>query len=121
MLPFAFSNTSFPQLLRDGYQKTATSILQVPEAYNDLFGNKDSGTTCSKSLCDYEGGFCDQSDDDDDTFTRHDLQWQKDNGHVLRKRANAKPMKFNCLGKDGVERVLAFTRYAYPSPSPLVQ
>lgn len=80
MLPFVFSNTSFPELLANGYQTTAKNILDVPDWYDKRFGNKDSGITCSKSLCDYEDGFCDQTDDDDDDddmFTRRDLQWQK--------------------------------------------
>ncbi|KAI2678108.1 CAZyme family GH18 [Penicillium roqueforti] len=124
MLPFVFSNTSFPELLANGYQTTAKNILDVPDWYDKRFGNKDSGITCSKSLCDYEDGFCDQTDDDDDDddmFTRRDLQWQKDNGPVLQKRASSKPMDFICIGKAGVERVLAFTRFAYPGPKDWLQ
>jgi GH18 family chitinase len=79
MLPFIFSNTSFPQLLRDGYQKTAISILQLPEKYNEIFGNKDTTLSCERNLCDYDDGFCDETDGDtdDDVLTRRDPQRQE--------------------------------------------
>jgi hypothetical protein len=75
MLPFIFSNTSFPELLRDGYKQTAIYILQIPETYNKLFGNKDTTLSCERNFCDYDG-FCDgtDGDTDDNVLTRRNPQ-----------------------------------------------
>ncbi|KAJ5559038.1 CAZyme family GH18 [Penicillium sp. DV-2018c] len=110
MLPSLFSGKTVPEFLRDGYEKTATSIYLNPSEYNQLFGRKPSVITCHQDLCNYGDELCGS------TLARRESTWKQERDvlHHLQKRANSKVSFFDCVDKDGIKRVIQWTRFAYP-------
>ncbi|KAJ5787585.1 CAZyme family GH18 [Penicillium paradoxum] len=122
MLPSLFSNRTYPDFYRDGYEGTANKIYNFPDAYNRLFGEKPPSQTCAQDLCNYGDGLCDATDDED-SLSRRDLEWQQKHhpfGH-LQTRAKAAKKSIICKTVDGVIKTIEYTRFAYPGPSDWLQ
>ncbi|CAG8001798.1 unnamed protein product [Penicillium salamii] len=116
MLPALFSGNVVPEFFRNGYEKTARAIYDVPSSYNDLLGKAPSVITCHQDLCAYGDGCGDTS-----ILERRELQWKQEVLHQLQKRASSKQYSFVCKDKDGMDKIVAWTRFAYPGSKDWLQ